>query len=184
MNSGTTARPCMAIARLLRIIVDSRFALPSRESVAPSTFSKCSSSSWNSLTISTARPAVPAIPTAEYSSAGNTFSMSRCAIMFPMVARRSPASTTPPGKEAATIVVPCGASIAPFSGGRFRLPGSIEGDWSDRKSMNEDEPGVRKAAGRRPVLRVLASTRFPPGMRWPCARSQDHPPTCRWPNCS
>lgn len=155
----------MAIARLLRIIVESRLALPSRESWAPSTFSKCSSSSWKSLTISTARPAVPAMPTAEYSSAGKTFSMSRCAIMLPIVARRSPARTTPPGKVAATIVVPCGASMAPFMGGVCRLPGSIPGAWSDRKSMKEDDPGVRKAAGRRPVLRVLASTRFPPRMR-------------------
>jgi hypothetical protein len=32
----------------------------------------------------------------EYSSAGKTFSMSRWAMMLPMVARRSPAMTTPP----------------------------------------------------------------------------------------
>ena len=163
-NSGTTARPCMAMPRLERIMVDRRLALPSSESWAPSTFSKCSSSSWNSFTISTARPAVPAMPTAEYSSAGNTFSMSRCAIMFPIVARRSPASTTPPGNDTATIVVPCGASMTPWTGGSCRLPGSISGWWSDRKSMKDDDPGVRKAAGRRPVLRVLASTRFLPGM--------------------
>ncbi|CAM5500932.1 hypothetical protein SHIRM173S_11546 [Streptomyces hirsutus] len=56
---------------------------------------------------------MPAMPTAEYSSAGNTFSMSRWAMTLPMVARRSPASTTPPGKLTATIVVPCGASITP-----------------------------------------------------------------------
>ena len=49
------------------------------------------------------------MPTAEYSSAGKTFSMSRWAMMLPIVARRSPAITTPPGKVAATIVVPCGA---------------------------------------------------------------------------
>ncbi len=108
-------------------MVDNRFALPSSDSCAPSTFSKCSSSSWKSLTISTARPAVPAMPTAEYSSAGKTFSMSRCAITLPIVARRSPASTTPPGKVTATIVVPCGASITPCVGGSCRLPGSISG---------------------------------------------------------
>ena len=62
--SGTTARPCMAIARFERIIVERRLALPSRDSWAPSTFSKCSSSSWKSFTISTARPAVPAMPRA------------------------------------------------------------------------------------------------------------------------
>ena len=63
----------------------------------------------------TARPSrPPARPRrrcrpAENSSAGNTFSMSRWAIMLPIVARRSPAITTPPGNVAATIVVPCGA---------------------------------------------------------------------------
>ncbi len=63
-----------------------------------------------------AMPAVPAIPTAEYSSAAKTFSMSRLAMMLPMVARRSPAITTPPSKVAETIVVPCGASNAPPAG--------------------------------------------------------------------
>ena len=38
-NSGTTASPCMAAPRLPRIIVASRFALPSRESRTPSIFS-------------------------------------------------------------------------------------------------------------------------------------------------
>ena len=57
-------------------------------------------------------PAVPAMPTHENSSAGKTFSMSRWAMMLPIVARRSPAITTPPGNVAATIVVPCGARSA------------------------------------------------------------------------
>ena len=48
----------------------------------------------------------------ENSSLRYTFSMSRCAIMFPAVARRSPAMTTPPLNAAATIVVPCGMSLA------------------------------------------------------------------------
>ncbi len=117
----------MAMPRLERIIVERRLALPSRESAAPSTFSKCSSSSWKSLTISTARPAVPAMPTAECSSAGKTFSMSRWAMTFPIVARRSPARTTPPGKVLATMVVPCGAWTTPWTGGSWRLPGSISG---------------------------------------------------------
>ena len=43
-----------------------------------------------------ARPAVPAMPTQEYSSVGNTFWMSRWAMTLPMVARRSPAMMTPP----------------------------------------------------------------------------------------
>src|SRR5438309_87907 len=51
-----------------------------------------------------ARPAAPAMPTAEYSSAWKTFSMSRCAMRLPIVARRSPAMTTPPGNVTATIV--------------------------------------------------------------------------------
>ena len=57
-------------------------------------------------------PAAPAIPMMENSSAGKTFSMSRWAMTLPMVARRSPATTTPPGKVAATIVVPCGGQSA------------------------------------------------------------------------
>jgi hypothetical protein len=43
-----------------------------------------------------ASPAVPAIPTTENSSAAKTFSMSRLAMRLPIVARRSPAMTTPP----------------------------------------------------------------------------------------
>ena len=43
-----------------------------------------------------ARPAVPAMPTQEYSSVGKTFWMSRWAMTLPMVARRSPAMITPP----------------------------------------------------------------------------------------
>ena len=53
-------------------------------------------------------PATPEMPTQENSSLRNTFSMSRCEIMLPAVARRSPAMTTPPLHAAATIVVPCG----------------------------------------------------------------------------
>ena len=58
----------------------------------------------------------------EYSSAPKTFSMSRWAIRLPMVARRSPAITTPPSKAAATIVVPCGASSWV---GRGRASGAV-----------------------------------------------------------
>ena len=47
---------------------------------------------------------------AEYSSAGKTFSISRWAMRLPIVARRSPAMTTPPAKVSATIVVACGTS--------------------------------------------------------------------------
>ena len=56
--------------------------------------------------MSMAMPAVPAMPSTEYLSAGNTFSMCRLAIMEPMVARLSPAMSTPPSKDSATMVVP------------------------------------------------------------------------------
>ena len=58
-------------------------------------------------------PAAPAMPTAEYESVMNTFSMSRWAIMLPAVARRSPAMTTPSRNTSATIVVACGVRIPP-----------------------------------------------------------------------
>jgi hypothetical protein len=91
-------------------------------------------------------PAVPAMLTQLNSSAGNTFSMSRWAMMLPIVARRSPAITTPPGKVAATMVVACGAStVAPA--GIARRCGSSSGAWDDRNSVNDEEPTARNAAG-------------------------------------
>jgi hypothetical protein len=57
-------------------------------------------------------PAVPAMPTSEKSSEANTFSMSRWAIRLPIVARRSPAMTTPPSNTAAAIVVPWGTNAS------------------------------------------------------------------------
>ncbi len=72
-------------------------------------------------------PAVPAMPISEYASAGCTFSMSRLAIRLPMVARRSPAITTPSAVAMATIVVPCGAISADSPGGSGRRPGSSSG---------------------------------------------------------
>ena len=50
---------------------------------------------------------------------GSTFSMSRWAMMLPIVARRSPAITTPPVNVAATIVVPCGTSSVAATGGGY-----------------------------------------------------------------
>ena len=41
-------------------------------------------------------PATPAMATAEDSSVGKTFSIERWAMLYPSVARRSPAMTTPP----------------------------------------------------------------------------------------
>src|ERR1700709_2623950 len=90
-------------------------------------------------------PAVPAMPTHENSSAGKTFSMSRWAMMLPIVARRSPAITTPSGNVAATIVVPCGASSAALPSGSERRLGSSSGACSVRNSAKEDEPERRKA---------------------------------------
>src|SRR6185436_1074361 len=90
-------------------------------------------------------PAVPAIPTQENSSEGKTFSMSRWAMMLPIVARRSPAITTPHSKVAATIVVPCGARSPALPSGRERRLGSSSGAWSDRKSANEEVPARRNA---------------------------------------
>ena len=53
---------------------------------------------------------------AENSSLRKTFSTSRFAIMLPAVARRSPASTTPPSQTAATMVVACGRSRMAWPG--------------------------------------------------------------------
>ena len=93
------------------------------------------------------------MPTTENSSAGKTFSMSRWAMMLPIVARRSPAITTPSGNVAATIVVPCGARSAACPGGSERRDGSRSGAWPARKSAKEDVPGTMYAAGRRPPAR-------------------------------
>jgi hypothetical protein len=46
------------------------------------------------------------MPTTELSSATKTFSMSCWAMTLPMVARRSPAMTTPSDVRSATMVVP------------------------------------------------------------------------------
>ena len=73
------------------------------------------------------------MPTTENSSAGKTFSMSRWAMMLPIVARRSPAITTPPGKVAATIVVPCGARSAALPAGSERRAGSRSGACGDQE---------------------------------------------------
>ena len=83
------------------------------------------------------------MPTTEYSSAGKTFSMSRWAMTLPIVARRSPAITTPPGKVAATMVVACGARSAALPGGSTLREGSSSGETAPTNSANEDVPGVR-----------------------------------------
>src|SRR5688500_1512803 len=92
------------------------------------------------------------MPTTENSSAGKTFWMSRWAMMLPIVARRSPAITTPPAKVAATIVVPWGARSAASPVGRARRDGSRSGAWAPRKSAKLDVPGVMKDVGRRDSL--------------------------------
>src|SRR5215469_2630292 len=98
-------------------------------------------------------PATPAMPAQEYSSLRNTFSMSRCEIMLPEVARRSPAITTPPSQTAVTIVVPCGMSAvapAPPDAAADRLPawtdlGSSSGAAIVRKSVKDEDPAARNA---------------------------------------
>src|SRR6478609_5588395 len=97
-----------------------------------------------------AMPAVPAMPTAEYSSPAKTFSMSRLAMMLPMVARRSPAITTPPSNVAVTMVVPWGAS-SELPGGRLRPDGSRWGAWAPMNSVKDEEPAARYAAGSLPA---------------------------------
>ena len=67
--------------------------------------------------------------------------MSRWAMMLPIVARRSPAITTPPGKVAATIVVPCGARSPACPCGTVRRAGSRSGACAD------EEVGERGRAG-------------------------------------
>src|SRR3954454_1178509 len=89
------------------------------------------------------------MPMHDSSSAGNTFSMSRCAMTLPIVARRSPAIRTPPLNVAATIVVPCGASTTPCAGSG-RRPGSRPGAYAPRKSVNDELVTSVNAAGSRP----------------------------------
>ena len=89
------------------------------------------------------------MPTQEYSSAGKTFSMSRWAMRLPMVARRSPAITTPPGNVTATIVVPCGASVV--SAGAAACAGREQLGGVARQELGEGRRARRKnAAGSRP----------------------------------
>src|SRR5256885_4481699 len=104
------------------------------------------------------------MPIREYSSAAWTFSMSRLAIRLPMVARRSPAITTPSPQVIATMVVPCGATSAVRPGGSGRRPGSSSGAVRLRNSVNEETPGVVNAAGRRPDGSRPADTNSPSGV--------------------
>src|SRR4051794_22859447 len=90
------------------------------------------------------------MPTTESSSAWNTFSMSRWAMTLPIVARRSPAMTTPEPCATATIVVPCGASTVMPCVAWARLPGSRSGAKAARKSENELLAGEKKALGSLP----------------------------------
>src|SRR6266566_5533332 len=81
--------------------------------------------------------------------------MSRCAMMLPAVARRSPTMTTPPRHAAATIVVACG-TCAVMSGalpaacpaGTGTLPGSMPGEHDARNSLNDEVAALINAAGR------------------------------------
>src|SRR5512133_668050 len=63
-------------------------------------------------------------------------------MMLPIVARRSPAITTPPGKVAATSVVPCGVR-SPTPAAAVREDGNISGATRETKSVKDDDP-IRK----------------------------------------
>src|SRR6188472_66838 len=63
-------------------------------------------------------------------------------MMLPIVARRSPATTTPPGKAAATIGVPC-AVRSPIPASAARDDGKTSGATRETKSVNEEDP-IRK----------------------------------------
>ena len=61
-----------------------------------------------------------------------------------MVARRSPAITTPSAQAIATMVVACGARSAAMPGGSGRRPGSSSGAAALRNSVKEDVPALVK----------------------------------------
>ncbi len=130
-------------------------------------------------------PAVPAMPTSEYGSAACTFSMSRLAMRLPMVARRSPAITTPSAKESATMVVAWGATSAEYPGGSGRRPGSISGAAELRKSVNDEVPVLVNSepmrfgtppyeAGSRPAGSIPAATLVLSVIAWPQGSPQCH----------
>ena len=77
-----------------------------------------------------------------------------------MVARRSPAITTPSAAAIATIVVACGARSAAMPGGSGRRPGSSSGATRLRKSVKEDVPALVNTSGRRPDGSKPAATWF------------------------
>src|SRR4051794_12873624 len=79
--------------------------------------------------------------------------MSRCAMTLPIVARRSPAITTPSVWVTATMVVPCGASRFMFCVACKRLPGSRSGACAAMKSVKELLAGAKKALGSLPPSR-------------------------------
>src|SRR6476469_7088034 len=97
--------------------------------------------------------------------------MSRCAMRLPMVARRSPAITTPPSKVAATIVVACG-TCGTVPGGSCWRPGSRWSAWTARNSVNDEEPGIKCGAGARPS-RKGSSVTVETLSRQVCAAHQD-----------
>src|SRR5215203_17446 len=106
--------------------------------------------------------------------------MSRCAMTLPMVARRSPATTTPPGKVAATIVVPCGTR-SPAPADTFRWLGNTLGATRAAKSAN-DEVSARRKSGVNPTDDERSLTGRPSGRtsertppRSPPARRRSHP---------
>ena len=171
-NSGTTARPCMAIAQVaadhrrqpvglavqrergaLDLLVVLEFDLEQPDDLD-------------------GQPGVPAMPTSVSTRRRRTPSRCRAGRSgCPSVARRSPASTTPSAYTAATIVVPCGTaaaitgrsgSTAAEPGGRSQVRGgaAVADEFVERRAVPRlSRPGRANPGGRsgRRRIRSLAT---------------------------
>ena len=116
-----------------------------------------------------AGPAAPAMATPLWRSAGNTFSIVRCEIRLPEVARRSPAISTPSAYRMATTVVAWEMSSAAVPDGqRVGRPHALEQLGEGRARVvrgREDRQGhtparlatVRRNEGRRVRRRYSAA---------------------------
>src|SRR5690606_13638417 len=92
--------------------------------------------------------------------------MSRIEIMLPDVERRSPAITTPPRHDAATMVVACGISSTTGVARVSRRPGSSSGAYFATNWVNDELPISVKRLSLNPAGRSLNdATRLPPKQR-------------------
>src|SRR5688572_1585297 len=114
-------------------------------------------------------PAAPEMAMADQWSHCDTLSIRRLAIVYPSVARRSPAMTTPPANFMHTIVVPWGASSGAGpepARGRF-APGSAFGlvrRSSSKKEGPGSVPGANVGSGWSITARepTTSGARYPP----------------------